>query len=104
MNAGEATVRVGRMARICASTGAGSIAPGALRSASGMTLVTPEARFASRKIGKYTQVGFPGRELEALDERPVLRDQEPVGGTAALGSPVDPLVKVMIAGVPGSQG
>ena len=50
-NAGDAAVRVGDVAAICLSTGPGSIAPGRRRSASGITLVTPEARLASTKIG-----------------------------------------------------
>ena len=38
-----------------------------------------------QKNRQSPQVGFPGRELEALDERPVLRDQEPVGADGGLG-------------------
>ena len=79
-------MRVGRMARICASAPAPDrFAPGARRSASGMTLVTPEARFAKKKDRQRAQIDFAGRELEAVDERAVLREQEPVRADGGLG-------------------
>ena len=97
-------MRVGRMARICASTGAGSIAPGALRSASGITLVTPEARFASRKIGSVHRSISPGASARLSTSARCCAIRNPCVRTAAFGSPVEPLVNVMIAGVSGSQG
>ena len=82
----------------------GSIAPGALRSASGMTLVTPEARFASRKIGRVHRSMSPGASSRLSTSARCCAIRKPCVRTAALGSPVDPLVNVMIAGVSASQG
>ena len=59
-NAGDATQRETPCVMICRRTGAALIAPGRCRSAAGMTLVTPDARFASEKIGSVDKSISPG--------------------------------------------
>jgi hypothetical protein len=103
-SAGDATTLLGRTDRICASSRTGSIAPGARRSASGITLVTPEARFASTKIGSVQRSTSPGASRRLSTSARCCASRKPWVRTAAFGVPVDPLVKVMMAGVSASHG